>query len=213
MLPFRFSLRLMKAFSVVALISGLVIAPSAYAVTVETNSNADLSTMLINLSQEVPNLMRLVTAIAYVMGFFFTYKGILSLKEYGEARSMMSTQHDLKTPLLYLFVGAALLYLPSTVQTGLSTFWTNPNPYGYVSSATDPWTELTNACFLLIQLIGVIAFIRGLVIFTHLGGQGGHQPGTLGRAMAHVIGGILCINLYDFLQAILGSLGIGTLQP
>jgi intracellular multiplication protein IcmC len=213
MMPVRFSLQLTKALSLVALISGLFVAPAAYAVTVETNTSVDLGTMLINLNQEVPGLMRLVTAIAYVMGFFFTYKGILSLKEYGESRSMMSSQHDLKSPLLYLFVGAAMLYLPSTIQTGLSTFWTSPNPYGYVNSATDPWSELSNACFLLIQLIGVIAFIRGLVIFTHLGGQGGHQPGTFGRAMAHVVGGILCINLYDFLQAILGSLGIGTLQP
>ena len=201
--------RLIRVVSALLILSSFFYTNAVYALNLSTSGAVDAASMLVNLSTEIPNLMRFVTALAYVMGFFFVFKGILSLKEFGESRTMMSSQHSLSTPLLYLFVGSALIYLPSTVQTGLSTFWDTPDIYGYVSSGGDPWDELINACFMVIQLIGVIAFIRGLIILTHLGGQG--QPGQFGRAMAHIVGGILCLNLYQFLQAIVSTLGIGQL--
>jgi hypothetical protein len=56
-----------------------------------------------------------------------------------------------------------------------------------------------------VQLVGVIAFIRGLVKLSHMGG--GHQGG-IGSALTHIIGGIFCINMYDFVQLIMSTLGI-----
>lgn len=169
-----------------------------------------VSTMLENLNKyAVPNLMRLVTAFAYVLGMFFIYKGLLELKRFGESRSMMSHEHHLKTPLLYLIVGAALLYLPTSVQTGLTTFWATPNPYAYVIDKNDPWTELIHTCFMIIQLIGTIAFVRGLIMLAQLGHQ--QHQGGFGKAMTHIIGGIFCIDLYDFVTVVMNTLALG--QP
>ncbi len=173
-------------------------------------SAPDVATMLINFSETVPNLMRLVTALSYVMGFFFVLKGIMELKHYGESRSAMSQEHSIIKPIIIITVGSLLLYLPASVQTGLSTFWTTPNPYGYLGSEADEnWTDLTGAAFMVIQLVGTIAFIRGLVLLTHLSGHG--QPGQFAKAMAFIISGILCINLYQFLQAVFSTLGISGL--
>jgi hypothetical protein len=97
--------------------------------------------------------------------------------------------------------------LPSSVQAGLSTFWSDSNPYGYLNEASDQWSTVYQDCFLVIQLLGTISFIRGLVILTHMSGQGA-QPGTFGRGLTHIIAGTLCINLYDFLTAINGTLGV-----
>lgn len=169
--------------------------------------SVSVATMIENIANTIPDLMLFTTALAYVMGFFFVFNGLMHLKKYGESRTMMSSEAHLKGPLIYLAVGAALIYLPSSVQVGLGTFWENPMPYAYDTGQTDPWSELYNACFLIIQLIGTIAFIRGLIILTHMGGHSS-QPGTFGRAMAHMIGGILCIDLYDFVQAIFTTLGI-----
>lgn len=208
----RLSSQFAKALITSLCLSALLYSHGAYAISFMPSGTTDVSSMLINLSREVPSLMRLVTAFAYVMGFFFIFKGILELKQYGESRSMMSQEHHLSKPLIYLTVGALLIYLPSSVQVGLTTFWTSPNPYGYLSSDTsDNWTDLTNAVFVVIQLIGTISFIRGLVILTHVSGHG--QPGTFAKAMAHIIAGVLCINLYQFLQAVFTTLGIGTLSP
>lgn len=210
MTRFRFSLiQLRKAFFAVLSAGCLVAASSANAA-----SAPDVATMLINFSEAVPNLMRLVTALAYVMGFFFIMKGIMSLKQFGEQRSTSSSSHEhsLAKPLMIITVGALLLYLPASVQTGLSTFWTSPNPYGYLPSSDNNWLSLIDSVFMVIQLVGVIAFMRGLVKLTHTTGHG--QPGEFAKAMAFIISGILCINMYQFLQTIFTTLGLtGFLPP
>lgn len=201
-----------RLFFKVLMLSALGFAHTAQAVSFNLNTSADLSTMLVNLSQEIPSLMRLVTAFAYVAGVCLIFKGLLELKHVGEMRSMMSHEHGFMKPLMYLLVGTLLLYLPGSVRTGLSTFWSNPMPYAYVSEATDSWTDLTNAIFMVVQLIGTIAFIRGLLMLTHVSGHGG-QPGTFSKAIAFIISGILCINLYQFIEAVINTLGLGTLSP
>lgn len=191
---------------------GLGLVHSAYAVDFFNVSQGSLNaaTFISNLGKTIPNLMQLVTAIAYVMGMFFVINGIFHLKKYGEQRSQASSEAHLKGPLIYLVVGAALLYLPSTVRVGLSTFWTSPFPYGYETDQTGAWASLIKASFMIVQLIGTISFIRGLVMLTHLGGAGAGQQGTLGKALAHIVAGILCINLYDFLKTVFNTLALGS---
>jgi hypothetical protein len=169
----------------------------------------DVGTMLMNFSSTIPQLMQLITALAYVMGMYFIFKGVMGLREFGESRTMMTSHHSLKGPLILIGVGTALMYLPSSVQAGLTTFWSDPNPYGYIQETEDQWATLYQDCFLIIQFLGTIAFIRGLIILTHLAGQGG-QPGSFGKGMTHIIAGALCINLYDFLNAVYTTLGLST---
>ncbi|MHB1947078.1 MAG: hypothetical protein ACYCQI_03050 [Gammaproteobacteria bacterium] len=174
---------------------------SAYAI------QANIETMIKNLGTAVPNLMQLVTALAYIIGMFMIAKGIIGLKEYGESRtSRSSDEHSLKGAALLIFVGTALLYLPSSVSVGISTFWSHATPFAYETTSSDSWAALIRNVFLIVQLVGTIAFIRGLIILSHAGAS--HQ-GNFGKGMAHIIGGIFCINLYEFLQVIFNTLGIG----
>ena len=175
---------------------------------VSSNATPSAQDMLVNISTQLPNLMRMVTAFAFVMGMYFVFIGLLKLKQYGESRTMMSQERELKGPVIFLAVGALLIYLPSTVRVGLSSFWVNPNPYAYLQQQNQ-WAELITVCLLIIQFIGTIAFIRGLVLLTHLGGHSG-QPGTFNKAMSHIVGGIFCINIYQFVQVIMVTLGIQT---
>src|SRR5262245_18604375 len=99
----------------------------------------------------------------------------------------MSHEHSLMTPILYIVIVAMLIYLPTSVQVGIRTFWVNPNPYGYTEQQ-DQWTQFINVCLLIVQFIGTIAFIRGLVILSHLGGHGGQKG--LSQGLTHIIGGI-----------------------
>jgi hypothetical protein len=166
----------------------------------------DAATMLENLISNVPQFMQLVTATAYVMGIFTMYKGVMGLKNFGEQRNMMASNQELKGPLILLATGAALMYLPSSVQAGLTTFWSDPNPYGYVTDATDEFSVLYQDAFLLIQLLGTVAFIRGLLVLSQLGG--GAQGASLGKGLTYIGAGVMCINLHDFLNTINGTLGI-----
>ncbi len=182
-------------------------APSAYAAVAP-----DVGTMLANFATTIPQLMKLVTALAYVMGMFLIVKGVAGLKEAGEARTQMSAHHGLKGPLILVGIGTMLLYLPTSVGVGLDTFWTSPNPYGYETPGDDQWSALIQDAYLVVQLIGTISFVRGLIILTQLGGQGG-QPGTLSKGLMHIIAGALCINMHDFLIAIQATLGITGIGP
>jgi hypothetical protein len=201
---FRSSTPFLKA-AIIALIGwSTFYAPLVYA----DLSVPDLSTMLANFSTSIPQFMQLITAFAYVMGLWFVFKAILGMKAFGEQRSMMSSHQELKGPIVYFMVGSCLLYLPSAVQSGLTTFWTDPNPYGYVTEgATDQWTVMYQDAFLVVQFIGTIAFIRGLVTLSSMGNQQG-QPGAFGKGFTYIIAGALCINLNDFLTAINNTLGI-----
>jgi|GEM_PF-772598 intracellular multiplication protein IcmC len=174
-----------------------------------TTTNLSAVDMITNLVSQLPNIMSLITAIAYVTGMYFVFHGVMLLKQYGEMRTQMSGQHHLKGPVIFIIVGAMMLYLPSSVQVGLSTFWTEPNPYGYLQDQ-DQWAQFFKNIFMVVQLFGVIAFIRGLILLTHLGGHGGQQ-GTFGKGMTHIIGGILCINIYQFVQVVMVTFGLQSL--
>lgn len=196
------AIQLAKRVSIALGFSCFMFSSSAYAAPFMP----DIATMLVNFSQVLPNLMRLVTALAYVLGFYLMVKGVMDLKQFGEARSMMSQEHSIMKPLVTLGVGTMLVYLPSSVEMGLSTFWMDVNPYGYLPDTEDSnWADLTDAAFMVVQLVGVVAFIRGLLMLTRVVGQG---QDTFGKAMAYVVSGILCINMYQFLQAVFETLGI-----
>jgi len=167
--------------------------------------------MLANFAKQVPNLMSMVTAIAYVLGMILIIRGILQLKHLGESRTMMSQEHSLMGPMLYLGVGTFLLYLPSAVQIGMNTFWTNPCPYCYPIDQ-DQWSKFLSVCYTVVQLFGVIAFIRGLIILTHLGGRGGAGHDTLSKGITYIVGGIFCINIYGFVQVVFFTLGVQLTQ-
>jgi uncharacterized membrane protein HdeD (DUF308 family) len=151
--------------------------------------------------------MRMVTAIAFVIGFYMVIQGIIKLKHVGEMRTQMSHEHHLSGPIIMIVVGSLLIYLPSAVQVGMSTFWASPNPYGYVTQE-DQWQQFLTVCFMVVQFIGVIAFIRGLILLSKA--SGGHQQGSFGKGVTHVIGGIFCINIYQFIQVILATIGINS---
>lgn len=179
-----------------------ITSPSVFADSVTSVSAA---TMVQNIANAVPLLLQMVTAIAFVLGMVLSVKGVTLFKHLGEGRGMYSRDHELKTPLIYLAVGAALLYLPTSIDVGLSTFWSSSCPYCYIQWQ-DQWNQFYNACFIIIQFIGVIAFIRGLLILTQSGE--GHSQGAFKRALTHLIGGIFCINIVPFIQVILITLGI-----
>lgn len=211
MLPKQFSQYTRTASSYIKLLFrflflSLMTVP-AYAQQTVNITSISAENVLLNIAKQIPNLMQMVTAIAYVMGMYFIFAGIVKMRQLGEARTMMSHEHSVIGPLIMLAVGSLLLYLPTSVQVGLSSFWVNPNPYGY-QLAQDQWGQFLNVCYLIIQFVGTVAFIRGLVTLSHLSERGGGA--SFGKGLTYIIGGILCINIYQFVQVILTTLGIQT---
>ncbi len=77
----------------------------------------DLSAIVKNVQTNVETLAPLLTIISYVAGVGFAIAGIVQFK----AHKDNPAQVPLSKPLVYLGVGAALLFLPSIMASAGST--------------------------------------------------------------------------------------------
>ena len=163
-----------------------------------------------HLAGSVDELYKMVTGAAYVIGCSFLFKAMYTLKVYGELRTMMASNASLKEPLTYLMVGAIFLYFPTGFAVVMNTAFAEPNVLEY--KELSPALDLTEsnggvALLRLLQLIGVISFVRGWVLLARSQGQGA-QPGTMGKAITHVLGGVMLMNIVATVNIMYNTLGI-----
>lgn len=172
------------------------------------------SNVLNNLANSLMPVQKLITGGAYVIGCMFLFKAIYSLKVYGEARTMMSSNTSAKEPIVYLAVGALLIYFPSTFDIMMQTTfgYTNVLQYAPVNSSNQVFNTLFGSgstvgrpLTIIIQVIGLIAFVRGWVLIARSASQG-QPPGGTGKGLMHVFGGILAINIVGTINIINNTL-------
>lgn len=166
--------------------------------------------ILNNIAQSIKPVEHLITGASYLIGVAFLFKAIYTLKSYGEARTMMSSNASLKEPVTYLIVGALLIYFPTTLSLIMQTTF-NYNTvlqYAPVSSQNGALEALFGTgsavgrpLTMLIQVIGLVSFIRGWVLIAKSSSQG-QQQGGAGKGLVHVFGGILAINIVGTLTII-----------
>lgn len=170
----------------------------------------NVETMLLNMTNQFPNIYRLITALAYLMGIAFIFRGIYQLKVYGDLRTMMSVQTNFKATMMVFFAGTALLYAPTAFKSMmLSTFATTEvtDPMGYGPTAHSLSTLLaSHAVLLFVQLIGTISFIKGWVSLTHVSNPNGRS--TMGKAITHIVAGLLAINIEGTKEILKASFGM-----
>lgn len=167
-------------------------------------SSLDIQQMIINIAKIMPEVLQMLSALAYLIGFMLVFKGVYKLKEYGEMRTAMSSQISLWPPVITLIIGALMIYFVSAYEIGIQTLFGYSTPLSYLDS-TDSADELVSAVVFIMQVVGVIAFIRGMLLLNSAGGHNA-QPGTIGKGLAFIIGGILAINMYGTWVVIINTL-------
>jgi intracellular multiplication protein IcmC len=87
---------------------------------------------------------------------------------------------------------------------GLQTLfgYASPLTYSADASSTD---ALVSSVVLIMQVVGVIAFIRGLLLLNSAGGHSA-QPGNIGKGLTFVVGGLLAINIYGTWEMLVNTL-------
>lgn len=96
----------------------------------------DLNAVAANITSNFSSLARLITAISYVAGLGFAVASIFKFK----AHKDNPTQIPIGTPLALLFVGAALIFMPSVFKiAGQTIFGTTGGVGG--ASGTDPFAS------------------------------------------------------------------------
>ncbi len=175
---------------------------------------ASEANILNNLANSMPAVERLVTGAAYLLGLLFVFKAIATLKSYGESKTSMSQSANMKEPLMYLVSGAVLLYFPSAFKVFMQTSFGYENvlQYAPINSPNSAFDALFGSgsavgepLSIIIQVIGLFAFVRGWVLIARSSSQG-QQPGGTGKGLMHVFGGILAMNIVGTLDMINNTL-------
>ncbi len=168
----------------------------------------DAITMLVNLSKSFPALWNLVTGGCYVIGMSLAIRAIYYLKVYGELRTMMSTQSSLKVPVTYMLVACVFLFIPTAFQTLTMTFFGTTSPLGYeqVNSTINPVILAALGGF--VQLLGLVSFVRGWLQLVENAQSPGGGHASFGKALTHIIGGFLLLNIYGVANVVWNTFGV-----
>ncbi|KTD19357.1 IcmC (DotE) [Legionella lansingensis] len=166
--------------------------------------------ILTNIANNLLPVERLITGAAYLIGLAFAFKAIYSLKQFGESRTMYSQSASLKEPLAYLLVAGIFIWFPTGLGILLQTTFGSSSilQYAPVNSSNQALSAIFGSgstigrpLTIIIQTIGVIAFVRGWVLIARSASQG-QPPGGTGKGLIHVFGGILAMNIVATLQII-----------
>lgn len=174
----------------------------------------DFNNEMANLAKNLPNVVKLIVAIAYVMGIWFIYSGFYTLKIYGDMRTMMATQGaGFGGPAIKILIGAALMMMPGMVHIAINSLWSVGNEavtiveYPTVGTGWQGWEPAIRGVIEVIRVLGYISFVRGFHMLGKATKQSA-QPGMYGKGMMHVFGGVLAINIVGTIDIIRNSFGI-----
>lgn len=160
------------------------------------------------------SIEKLITATAYLIGILFAIKALYSLKKLAEAKSQMSEHGSMKEPAIYFLVSGMFLYFPTGFEVMMNTTFGYSQVLAYAPIVSGSSTLISlfgegspfgYSLALCIQVVGVIAFIRGWLLIARSASQG-QPPGGTGQGLTHVFGGILAMNIVGTLQIINNTL-------
>lgn len=197
-----------------------VIAPMAANAT-------DASTILYNLRHQIiAPFTKTLFALCYIAGIYFMWRGLGMLKAFGMPLTQASRPGEIAGPIVFLVVGALLLFLPTTTDiASQSVFGDNQSDifsdgtvdYGAAGKASEElvgylptgieskWADLIDTLVLFIEFIGFVAFVRGLFILSKAGNPG-VQPGSITKGIVHLFGGVVAINFIPAVQIVHNSM-------
>jgi len=168
----------------------------------------EIGQMMQNLKRDLPHLVKFIAAVSYTGGVWFVFSALHELRIYGQARTMMPTNINLSGPLIRLVVGVFMMFLPGFINVSIYTLWnySSTEILLYPADIKAGWSDIIQGVVALIRVIGYIAFVRGLILVTRSARQG-VPPGMLSKAITHIIGGLLAINIVGTIDAIKGTFG------
>ncbi len=208
----------------------ILIAPSlAFASLTEL----DVTDIMQNLRKILNPMMVLLLTASFLSGILFLLRGFLMLKAFAMPLTQASKPGEIAGPLVYIFVGTVLIYIPSSTDVLSNTlfgsnvdsiFSNSGNSYsvnlqnmgkasdqilGYAPvSVEGQWAALIDTIVLYMQFIGFLAFMRGWFIVAE-SGQPGTQPGSISKGVIHIVGGLLAINFLPLVNAVHNTI-VGT---
>ena len=176
----------------------------------------DFVTALENLASTFGSISFLVVTISQIIGLVLVFRGIAMYKIFATQSMASSQKGELAGPLVHIVVGVAMIYLGSTIDVSLETLFGSKEVASandikaYLPAGTDDkWQALMAVLMKYFKLIGLLAFVKGWIILSKMG-HAGAQPGSMGKGLTHIIGGVLLMNIVDTMKLLSCSFGFST---
>ena len=151
-------------------------------------TNANLISMIGNVSQSLVPVQGLIKGLGYLLGILFIVTALTKFKKIADSQGHGSSQQKTAGPIIYFFVGAMLLFLPSMMAIlSSSTFGTN-NVLQYIQYNPH---DIYASMGIVVQTAGLIWFVRGCSLIVHMG-EPGAEEGPKG--FVFIVAGILAMN-------------------
>lgn len=169
---------------------------------------ADAATMFENLSEFGPAIAKMLTDGAFVVGVFLIAAGLLALPrvEKGQA-TLKAVAYRVLVGSALCSVGAALSAMSGTTGIGGGEASILAGKYAeLVGGGGNKWCGAMKGVFVFVSLVGLIAFLRGLLLLKAHGE--GTQGASIGRAATHLVGGSLAINITATATMLMNSFGV-----
>jgi intracellular multiplication protein IcmC len=156
-----------------------------------------------------------LSALSIIMGIFLVFRGLVKASKFGQERATSIPQI-----LGHVFIGTILYTVGTSMNMIMSTVFGDGNIFGSntvlsaistdVAGNTQPFQNAVYAALTFFQLIGMIAFIRGWLILKDSVDHSG-QGNKLAQGLTHIVGGVLAVNIYRFLEVMDTTFGTGFL--
>lgn len=147
----------------------------------------DIFTIIENIARSLGEVQRFISGFAYVLGLLLIFIAVMKYRDIAE-KSGGSSNERVFVPTAYLLSGAALLFLPSALDTVSETTF---GASAVLSYRTYNSSDLLDAITIIVRTAGLIWFIRGCILLAHAS-EPGVQHGPKG--LTFLIAGILAFN-------------------
>jgi len=171
-------------------------------------ASATVESVLGNLQANIEPIKQFLVGLSYIIGISLAFHAIMKLKKFGFKTAMMHVEVSVVSCFAQFFAGIGLIYLPSLVESINQTLFMQPDVgsvMSYTSGRGQSFDTYLRPVLGIVQVIGLISFIRGWVQLAKVGQQG-TQPGTISKAITHIVGGIMAINIVFVIQIVQATL-------
>ena len=199
------------------MINLIILAPFFLVSTVyaqDTDTSAySIDSIFSNLSTSLSGVSQFLTALSYVIGIYLTVSAVFKFKKFGHRTAFMHVEAGMFGPIMQFFIGVGLLYTPTFIGVLNATVFGDSSiddVMAYSTSGSSPdWASAIEPMYQTIQVIGLIAFLRGWLILTKsVQKDGGNQPGQTTKGIIHIIGGVMAMNITRTIDIITASFGL-----
>lgn len=166
--------------------------------------------MFSNLEQSMAKIYPALIKILNLAGYFMILKAIFMLKKLGHRTAFMGGSSSLVGPIAVIFIGIIMINAQEFIKVIVLTLYgqkiQSTKDWESAHGNSDSWYSALTPIVGLVQVIGLVAFFRGIIILTKACNENS-QPGNVSKGLMHILGGVMAVNITGTIDLIDKTLG------